>query len=405
MSFMFFISTSMCLVPIFVIVAATTINFLHNKNISSFTKGCRRLGKHLVEHVQKPMPRRTDILQSRVTSLWIFPVKSCRGVELDTADVVSTGMKYDRQFSFAQMEADTQKWRFLSQRHNPLLAHIKTELWIPDPSLRSYSASLPGVQSDGVVVMTYPRQVTGLAAVIDRLYAACTGNYLEKKVALPFNPTSEQIKSNGYTMEQMTIWKDHPTALNLSSPLSVELQELKILLNVQRQLALFRVANDHEREVFRDAPREGQVGYQPLVGFADAYPLHIMNVASVEDVRRRVADTIPDLGVLRFRPNIVIEGPPAFDEDAWKYIRIGEFEYYVACRTARCLLPNVHPITGIKHPVEPARMMKSYRRIDAGCPKDACLGMQMVPAAPACSIRVGDTIEVLRTGEHIYAPQ
>ncbi|MCJ1318229.1 hypothetical protein MMC15_003557 [Xylographa vitiligo] len=303
------------------------------------------------------------------------------------------------------MESDTQKWKFLSQRHNPLLAHIKTELWIPDSSLRSYSTSLPAVQSNGVIIITYPRQLTGLEVVIDRLYAAFTGNHLENKVAIPFNPTSEQIKNNGYTMEQMTIWKDHPMALNMSSSISVELQELKILLNVKRQLALFRVANEHERQVFRDAPREGQVGYQPLVGFADAYPLHIMNVASVEDVRQRLVDTIPDLGVLRFRPNIVIEGPPAFDEDAWKYVSIGKFEYYVACRTARCLLPNVNPLTGVKHPAEPDRTLKSYRRIDEGSPKDACLGMQMVPATPVCTIRVGDSIKVLRTGEHIYTPQ
>ncbi|MCJ1397257.1 hypothetical protein MMC11_000449 [Xylographa trunciseda] len=314
-------------------------------------------------------------------------------------------MKYDRQFSFAQLEPSTQKWRFLSQRHNPLLAHVKTELWIPDPSLRSYSPSFPGVQSGGVIIMTYPRQLAGLEAVIDRLYTAFTGRHLEKTVAIPFNPTMEQITNNGYTMEQMTIWKDSPTALNISPSISVELQELKLLLDVKRQLALFRVANNHEREVFRDAPREGQVGYQPLVGFADAYPLHIMNVASVEDVRKRLANTIPDLEVLRFRPNIVIEGPQAFDEDEWKYVRIGKFEYYVACRTARCLLPNVNPENGVKHPTEPDSTLKSYRRIDAGSPKDACLGMQMVPATPVCSMTVGDSIEVLRTGEHIYTPQ
>ncbi|MCJ1393687.1 hypothetical protein MMC18_006563 [Xylographa bjoerkii] len=398
-----FVISSLCLIPAVLLVATTT--FLHNKNTSFSTKGCRKVGNHLYEHVQTSKRKYTDNTQWRVKRLWIFPVKSCRGVELDTADIVSTGMKYDRQFSFAQMETATQKWSFLSQRHNPLLAHIKTELWVPDPSLPLYSASVPGIQSNGVITLTYPRQSTGLKAVMNRLYAAFTGRHLEKTVTIPFNPTVEQIKKNGYTVEHMTIWKDNPLSLNMTASISPELQELKTLLNVKRELALFRIANDHEREVFRDAPREGQVGYQPLVGFADAYPLHIMNVASVEDLRKRLADTIPDLEVLRFRPNIVIEGPQAFDEDTWKYVRIGTFEYYVACRTARCLLPNVHPVTGFKHTVEPDRTLKSYRRIDAGSPKDACLGMQMVPATPFCSINVGDTIEVLRTGEHIYTPQ
>ena len=403
-----FVISGLCLLPVLIIVVA--FFFLNCQSTSFSTKGCRRLGStatgnRLNEHIQTS---RQESLQStpwRVKCLWIFPVKSCRGVELDTADIIRTGMKYDRQFSFAQIETATQKWKFLTLRQIPLLAQVKTELWIPDPSLRSYSPSLPGVESDGVVIMTYPRRLAGFGAVINPLYAAFTGRRLEKSIILPFNPTSEQINSNGYTMERMTIWKDNPMALNMSASLSSELQELRTFLKVQRPFALFRVATAHERGVFRDAPREGQVGYQPLVGFADAYPLHIMNVASVADVRRRLADTIPDLEVLRFRPNIVIEGPPAFDEDAWKYVRIGKFEFYVACRTARCLLPNVHPFKGVKHPIEPDATLKGYRKIDAGAPNEACLGMQMVPAIPMCSISVGDVVEVLRTGEHHYTKQ
>jgi len=49
--------------------------------------------------------------------------------------------------------------------------------------------------------------------------------------------------------------------------------------------------------------------------------------------------------------------------------------------------------------------LKAIRRIDEGDPKNACLGMQMVPAIEASRIAVGDAITVLETGEHFYIKQ
>ena len=120
-----------------------------------------------------------------------------------------------------------------------------------------------------------------------------------------------------------------------------------------------------------------------------------------------------------------VTGPPAYAEDHWKKIRIGSSEYFVTCRTARCRLPNVDPETGEKHAAEPDRTLKSFRLIDEGAGKDACLGMQMVPAVGRtyvfifCKVRgadetqlpeeelikVGDAIEVLETGKHCYINQ
>ncbi len=77
---------------------------------------------------------------------------------------------------------------------------------------------------------------------------------------------------------------------------------------------------------------------------------------------------------------IIVTGPTPYSEDHWTRIRIGPQVYYLACRTARCLLPNVNPDTAVKHPAEPDRTMKSFRCIDEGAgPKLACLGMQVVP--------------------------
>lgn len=53
---------------------------------------------------------------------------------------------------------------------------------------------------------------------------------------------------------------------------------------------------------------------------------------------------------------------------------------------------------------EPDQTMRSYRSIDSGSPKNACLGMQLVPADETGVLRAGDKLVVHETGEHLYIP-
>lgn len=128
--------------------------------------------------------------------------------------------------------------------------------------------------------------------------------------------------------------------------------------------------------------------------------MHIMNLASVHDVSSKVPQSSRPLNALRFRPNVVITGPPAFDEDNWAKARIGEENYHVCCRTTRCKLPNVNQDTGEANRNEPFTTLRSYRVIDKGSPS-ACLGMQVTPLTYG-QVKVGDEVEVLERGEHLY---
>jgi len=98
---------------------------------------------------------------------------------------------------------------------------------------------------------------------------------------------------------------------------------------------------------------------------------------------------------------------PAFTEDTWKLIRIGNLNYHVSCRTTRCTLPNVDQETGIADKQEPYHTLKKVRAyVDDGAGEHPCLGMQMVPMLKdemgSESIAVGDGVEVLETGKHSY---
>src|SRR5690348_8417499 len=39
--------------------------------------------------------------QSTIRSLWVYPIKSCKGIELRQSKVLATGLEYDRLYTFA----------------------------------------------------------------------------------------------------------------------------------------------------------------------------------------------------------------------------------------------------------------------------------------------------------------
>ena len=345
----------------------------------------------------------------RVKSLWIYPIKSCKGVELQSSDIVKTGLVYDRQYSFAQLispfpvsasdpesKKANHKWKFITQREFPLLSQVKTELWVPDPKKPSYSEDLPAVKTKGAIIVTFPYQEDGWKGVLANLAAKFHGGVPEKSFSIPFDPTAEQIERN-CSIEEFTIWKDSPKSLNMGFLVP---PELKYSLGVRNPMSLFRVFE--ERKVFRCAPREEQLGWQPVAGFADVYPVHILGIASTQELSRIQPSGTPPLSVERFRPNIIVAGTPPYAEDSWKRIRIGTYEYHVVSRCVRCTIPNVNLETGVKHREQPYKSLVSQRQIDKGAPGLGCFGMQMVPVLQNTEVRVGDAIEVLETGEHLY---
>ncbi|KFY44913.1 hypothetical protein V495_03199 [Pseudogymnoascus sp. VKM F-4514 (FW-929)] len=392
-------------------------------------KGCRKLGIKTKSNLSNEFDKKfasgwplstskAPTKQWRVQSMWIYPVKSCRGVELDHGDIITTGMKYDRQFTFAQLKnpapaAETEEkkkqtartWEFITQRKFPRLATVKIEIWVPDHSSESYAPDCDDVEGSGVVVIRFPYQQPGWRGKFERLGALIKGSVPEKQFRVPFDPTPSQVQKSGYIYEKVVIWKDTVNALNLEVDVPKELKEY---LGVSNKLSLIRVDNSALREVYRCAPKAADLGYQPVTGFQDAYPLHIMNLASVRDLERlmpKVKGT-PKLSAVRFRANIIVTGPEPYEEDTWKRIRIGSYEFAVSCRTARCKLPNVDPNSGEVHASEPDRTLRRLRNVDAGAGKYVgCLGMQVVPINKESVIDVGDEVIPLEYGEHVYINQ
>lgn len=264
--------------------------------------GCRRVGidgpGNLCDQYSKkysvgsePSPTNTW----NVKAIFIYPLKSCMGIELNTSDIIRTGLRYDRQFTLGQqvtglptMEGKVKsEWSFITQRTFPRLAKVETEIWVPDESVSGYSEEGKYVKSEGCLIVRFPFSpdtdftVEGLKAY-GRIWAAYLSGRPEPMLEfhVPFNPTQERMKEMGYQSAEVRIWKDTPVALDMACEIPVEIMEkLRYTLGVTNPLTLFRIDTRKYREVYKCAPKREDVGFQPVIGMADSVPQLFLSIS------------------------------------------------------------------------------------------------------------------------------
>ncbi|XP_048212552.1 mitochondrial amidoxime reducing component 2-like [Perognathus longimembris pacificus] len=97
------------------------------------------------------------------------------------------------------------------------------------------------------------------------------------------------------------------------------------------------------------------------VAYPDGSPVHILSDASLADLNTRLEKKAK---MEHFRPNIVVTGCAAFEEDTWEELVIGDVELKKVLCCSRCVMTTVDPDTGIIDWKEPLETLKSYRLCD-----------------------------------------
>ncbi|SDS43264.1 hypothetical protein SAMN04488543_1720 [Friedmanniella luteola] len=130
------------------------------------------------------------------------------------------------------------------------------------------------------------------------------------------------------------------------------------------------------------------------VSLADGFPLLLTSEESLAALEGWVAaGPRPDEGLLgmgRFRPNLVVAGAPAWEEDRWRRVRVGDVTLRVVKACERCAFTLVDPGTAVRTK-EPLASLARHRRHDG----KTWFGVNLVPEQPSGRIRVGDLVEVL----------
>jgi uncharacterized protein YcbX len=129
------------------------------------------------------------------------------------------------------------------------------------------------------------------------------------------------------------------------------------------------------------------------VSFADAFPVLLLGRASVDDLATRAG--VP-VDLRRFRPNLVADGAPPYDEDCWRTLRAGTVSFRAVKPCDRCAIPGLDPDSG-ERSKEPLATLATYRKKDGA----VWFGVNLAHDGPGL-IRVGDPIYVGECGPSLF---
>jgi uncharacterized protein len=137
-------------------------------------------------------------------------------------------------------------------------------------------------------------------------------------------------------------------------------------------------------------PTRKQKTSDQALSFADGYPYLLASETSLAELNGLLAQPV---AMRNFRPNLVIDGAGAYEEDEWKRIRIGKIDFELPKLCSRCVLTTVDPETGVKDAAgEPLKTLIRTRQL----PQGICFGVNMVALSEGM-IALGDPVEVLET--------
>ena len=264
----------------------------------------------------------------QITALNIYPVKSCRGVPLQSVRVTPTGFAHDRHWMLVRPNG-----RFVTQRELPRMALIGTQV------------------VEGVLTLTAP----GMPA-------------------LTVQP------DGGAAVRPVTVWKFDGSGLDCGADASAWVTEF-----LETELSL--VSFDPSQP--RVCSPEWTQGIGANTEFADGYPVLVISRASLADLNSRLEKPLP---MERFRPNLVIDGVDAFDEDRMHELRVGDVTLRMVKNCTRCAITTTDQQTGTLDGQEPLRTLKSYR-FDREL-RGVVFGQNAIVVSGAgASLRVGDVIQ------------
>ena len=269
-----------------------------------------------------------------VSELRRFPVKSCRGEQIDVAVVERWGLAGDRRWMLVDPDGETVTAR---EQRRMLLVH-------------------PRLRADGGLAVSAPD--------VEELVVARPEDGLRLDVTVfgraPFGVLPAGREADGW----------------FSSVLGTPVRLV--------------YADDPDRRQANPA----YAGPGVPLHFGDGYPVLLTTAASLAALNElvaagRQAEEGP-LPMVRFRPNLVVAGGVPWAEDGWRRVRVGDAEFRVVKGCDRCAIPATDEGTAARGK-EPTYTLAQHRRWDG----KVWFGMNLVPLTPGATLRVGDPVEVL----------
>lgn len=258
-----------------------------------------------------------------ISQLFIYPVKSCAGIEVSAARLTPSGLDMDREWMIID-----QHGQFLTQRQIP---HM---VWIT-----------PTLTADALL-LNAPQQ---------------------PEISIP-------LTQRGHTLT-VTVWRDTLEADDMGDAVAAWLN--RYLGVPGKQFRLVRFAENARRI----SATEWTQGIEFPNKFSDGFAALVVTQQALDDFNARLLTAGHDpVSVLRFRPNIVIEGLEAHTEDDLHLMRIQAagvlIELVMAKPCPRCPIPDIDPFTALTSPIV-SQTLQTYRVL-AKMNGAVCFGMNAI---------------------------
>jgi uncharacterized protein YcbX len=269
----------------------------------------------------------------RISRIRVYPLKGAAGLDLESTELDPFGIPGDRRWMLVRPDGG-----FISQRSHPRLCLVRID------------------------------KPNGLEAVKGSGFSAR---------APGMEPLALEPVVHGERME-VKVHSDRFSALRADE-------------TADRWFSSF--LGEGCRLVFmpEDISRPVDPDYAPghRVSFADGYPLHLTAEESLEALNGIL--TSP-LSMLRFRPNLVVRGGKAWEEDLWRRVEVGNVTLEMVKPCARCSVTTVDPGTATLGR-EPLRAFKGFREWEG----KVYFGQNAVFFGSG-RIRLGDRVRVMNRG-------
>ncbi|MGB3288336.1 MAG: MOSC N-terminal beta barrel domain-containing protein [Burkholderiaceae bacterium] len=281
-----------------------------------------------------------------ILSLHSYPVKSCAGIDHVQTGISQSGLRLDRQWVIVDGGGI-----FMTQRGHARMALIQ-----------------PGFQADDLVL-----SAPGMPAVVVPWLSDAS--------------TSAQVPVRIWKADTLGFDEGDQVAGWLSEFLGLPCRLLRVHPDADRVASLPHV----EEWLRKHADTAADFPLRHRFGFADGFPFLVANQGSLDALNRRLhAKGQAAVSMNRFRPNIVLQGLDAYEEDYLSGMRIDGMDFAFVKRCARCPIPNIDPATALSAD-EPGITLAEHRRF----PEGVLFGVNAVVtgAGAGAGLRVGAQVE------------
>lgn len=219
---------------------------------------------------------------AKIQSLYFYPVKSCKGIELQSATVTPMGFANDRGWMIVDSNG-----RFLTQREVPRLALIA-----------------PSLEADAL------------------------------KLEAPANAALHVALDANAGNVEVIVWRDRCAAFDCGNEAAEWLSAF-----LGKAVRLVRFDRSHKRA----SSSEWTGDVEALNQFSDGFPWLVLSQASLDDLNARLPQPLP---MNRFRPNIVLADVPAYAEDRIHELTVGNVRLRLVKPCTRCAITTTDQATG-----------------------------------------------------------